>query len=434
MYKKTNFRYQRHRIFDFKTPIMLCLAFIMGFVVHASDAQAITAGTYEIKAAHSGKCLDVYRESKDNGEKVLQWQCHGGDNQQWKVTPVSGGYQLIAKSSGKCLDVTKYSTNNGANLQQWTCSSGKNKSFAIDSKGDGQYSIRALHSSKCVDVAKRSGSNGATIQQWSCHTGSNQRFIFKAVGDKPNTPSTPSTPNTPSTPTAKSVWSENFEKSSVGERWFGKNYTEIRNGCGVNGSRCVRVTYNPSSEGSPRIGANKSLPAAREYTLNYDVMFEDGWQFVKGGKLPGLGPTKVITGCAANQKDGWSARVMWRRNGTPVIYSYHQDRANRCGDDFYSSSQFDIGKYQAISLHVKVNDPGIANGVINLYLDGRKIASHQNVQLRDAGGSKTEITNFLFSTFFGGSDESWAPSKTVYARFDNFAVYPGLRVRGKPGQ
>lgn len=333
-----------------------------------------------------------------------------------------GTYEISAEHSGKCLDVTEWSTQNGTGLQQWSCDSGANQRFELESQGNGFYRIRSVHSGKCVDVAERSNNNGALIQQWDCHSGSNQKFKFKLLG------------GTTPPPQPQAVWKENFEGISTGSRWLDRAYTEVKSGCGVNGSRCVRVTYVPSSEGSPRIVARKSLPTAKEYTLNYDVMFENGWDFVKGGKLPGLGPDKVIAGCMANQADGWSARVMWRRSGTPVIYSYHQNRANRCGDDFYSSDQFAIGRYQAVSLHVKVNDPWVANGLIELYLDGRKIAEHQNAQLRNASGGSTQITQFLFDTFFGGSDSSWSPPRTVYSRFDNFAVYPGLRVRNRPGE
>lgn len=46
----------------------------------------------------------------------------------------------------------------------------------------------------------------------------------------------------------------------------------------------------------------------------------------------------------------------------------------------------------------------------------------------------TGISNFLFSTFHGGSDEARAPSKTVTVYYANFAVVPGLSVRSVPGE
>ncbi|GAA3957029.1 hypothetical protein GCM10022278_14480 [Allohahella marinimesophila] len=304
-------------------------------------------------------------------------------------------------------------------MQQWSCSSGANQRFHIERQSDGYYRIRPMHSGKVVEVGASSTADGGNVKQWTWWGGDSQRFAFRS---------------TRTTAAAKPVWNENFDGLSAGSRWLNEPYTEVRNGCGVDGSKCVRMTYVRSSAGSPRIVGRQSLPPAREYTLNYDVMFESGFGFVKGGKLPGLGPDNPTSGCKPIVDNGWSARVMWRRDGEPVIYSYHQNRANPCGDDYYSSRQFETGRYHAISLHVKVNDPWQANGLIDLYIDGRKAASHQNVQLREVGGSRTEITNFLLSTFFGGNDWSWAPPRTVYSRFDNFAVYPGLRVRSSPGR
>lgn len=41
---------------------------------------------YVIIAKHSGKCLDVGSKSTDKGAKIIQWDCWGGKNQQWKYT------------------------------------------------------------------------------------------------------------------------------------------------------------------------------------------------------------------------------------------------------------------------------------------------------------------------------------------------------------
>ena len=400
------------------------LSLLLGFLYLCAfpfSAQAISEGVYQIVAKHSQKCVDVSGISRDNGARVHQWACHGGGNQQWQVESTWDGYRIRAMHSRKCLDVRDISYDNGALMQQWDCGWGGNQRFYIERQSDGYYRIRPTHSGKVVEVGGKSTANGANVKQWHWWGGASQRFAFRKVGGGDTGGDT-------------AVWREDFNGLNPGTRWLNQTFAEVRDGCGTHGSRCVRVTYYPNHQGSPRTVANRRLPAAREYTLNYDVMFEHGFEFVKGGKLPGLGPDKVTAGCAPIAADGWSARVMWRRYGTPVIYSYHQNRNNRCGDDYYSPVQFDTGRYHAVSLHVRVNDPWVANGLIELYVDGRKVASHQNAQLRNAWGSHTEITQFLFHTFFGGNDWSWAPSKTVRARFDNFAVYKGLRVRHQPGQ
>lgn len=49
---------------------------------------------YELRARHSGKCLDVRGASTQNGADVIQYSCHGGTNQQW-------GFTSAADSSSK---------------------------------------------------------------------------------------------------------------------------------------------------------------------------------------------------------------------------------------------------------------------------------------------------------------------------------------------
>ena len=47
--------------------------------------------TYNIKAVHSGKCLDVAVASQADGGTVQQWGCHGGKtNQKWEVVMEDG--------------------------------------------------------------------------------------------------------------------------------------------------------------------------------------------------------------------------------------------------------------------------------------------------------------------------------------------------------
>jgi hypothetical protein len=232
------------------------------------------------------------------------------------------------------------------------------------------------------------------------------------------------------------VWAENFERIAAGTHWYNQAYLEVRSGCGVGGNRCVRASYAPSVTGSPVIFFKQAIPHAREYTLNYDLMFESDFEWVRGGKLPGLSPDSPTSGCHAAEPAGWSARVMWRRDGVPELYTYDQNRSSSCGtDNFATGFVFERGRYRALSLHVRLNEPAAqANGLVELYIDGKRVASKQNVQLRRIGGTSSEITQFLFSSFFGGDDATWAPSRVVHARFDNFAVYPGLRIRSQPGQ
>ena len=91
----------------------------------------MSQGYWRVIARHSGKCLDVSSASTDDGAAIIQWQCHGGGNQQWRVEAVTGGYQLITGHGGKCLDVSGESANDGGSIIQWSCTGGANQTWLL---------------------------------------------------------------------------------------------------------------------------------------------------------------------------------------------------------------------------------------------------------------------------------------------------------------
>ncbi len=86
---------------------------------------------YRIVAMHSGRCLDVHSTSRDNGAPVIQSDCHGGANQQWRLETVVSYHKSIASHSGKCLDVHSASGSSGARIIQWDCHGGANQLWSI---------------------------------------------------------------------------------------------------------------------------------------------------------------------------------------------------------------------------------------------------------------------------------------------------------------
>jgi hypothetical protein len=146
------------------------------------EIQEALTGTYRLKAAHSGKCMDVVDRSLSDRARVQQWSCSTGTNQQWRLRDLgSGKHELVAVHSGKCMDVAGASTSNGAFIQQYSCASVDQQRFYIESVGSGRYRLRAVHSGKCVDVAGASTADGATVHQWTCNGGANQSFTLEAV-------------------------------------------------------------------------------------------------------------------------------------------------------------------------------------------------------------------------------------------------------------
>jgi hypothetical protein len=133
----------------------------------------------ELVASHSQKCLDVTGWSTQDGTPIIQWRCHGGDNQAWSIEPGAEGYsRLVSRHSGQCLDVSGESTKDGAPIIQWPCHGGANQEWRMEAVGGG-YRFVARHSGKCLDVTGESTDDGSGIIQWQCHGGANQTWLVR---------------------------------------------------------------------------------------------------------------------------------------------------------------------------------------------------------------------------------------------------------------
>lgn len=238
------------------------------------------------------------------------------------------------------------------------------------------------------------------------------------------------------------VLAETFEgEGRISKILLSDSRMTLAPGEGVGGGTALRAAYVGGPMGSQRLV--KHIPLGErglEYTLTYDVKFDKDFQFVGGGKLHGLGPDRPVTGGEPMRPDGWSARVMWRAEGRPELYTYHQDQKGKYGEHGTPTRpfRFETGHWYAVSLHVRLNlARDRRDGAIRLYIDGELIEADDMLRLR--GDEGAPISQFLFSTFHGGNDPGWAPKNpdgsyaTVHALFDNFAVWRGGRVRKAPG-
>ena len=170
------------------------------------------------------------------------------------------------------------------------------------------------------------------------------------------------------------------------------------------------------------------IPPAKEYYLDYQVMFMSDFEWVKGGKLPGLVGGSHTSGCNSIVPDGWSARFMWVGGGRGEVYLYNQDRSNRCGDNYgFSSGTFVKSRWHRISEHVVINSPGQNNGLVEAWLDGKKVNTLNNVQLRGRVAENVALVDWVsLQTFYGGSTNDWAPPRNTHARFAGYYVRDDL--------
>lgn len=72
------------------------------------------------------------------------------------------------------------------------------------------------------------------------------------------------------------------------------------------------------------------------------------------------------------------------------------------------------------------------NGRVLLFLNDTLVLSHTNLQLRSSD-SIASVSGLWFSTFFGGSDATWASPSNQSSYYRNFQIQAGAAVSDGPG-
>ena len=86
------------------------------------------------------------------------------------------------------------------------------------------------------------------------------------------------------------LYFQNFDEFSADSQWFNSGLEIQQKQDGNNSDLLLRQKYEPSSTGTPFIGKRFRLrEKVKEATLIFDMKFDPEFEFVKGGKLHGLG-------------------------------------------------------------------------------------------------------------------------------------------------
>lgn len=177
------------------------------------------------------------------------------------------------------------------------------------------------------------------------------------------------------------------------------------------------VSEKDCANWKPHIGAQ---PDSLYYS--YWVKFPENFDFVRGGKLPGIGSVAPrVGGVKPNGNDGWSVRVMWEKDGKPGQYVYHPDQPKNFGDFFpWDTPPLEKGKWHQIKTFVRLNTPGKRNGVITTWLNGKQVLDKRDLRFRNS--NNLQIERFLFAVFFGGTGAEWAPKRDMVLYLDDFTL------------
>lgn len=201
--------------------------------------------------------------------------------------------------------------------------------------------------------------------------------------------------------------------------------------------RAMRVEFPPNESGGAAFQPLLPADVYAAATLSYRVRFSPGFDFSKGGKIPGL--AGVAAGYTTEYASGgdspglsppdfgpdgtnaWSARMMWREGGAAVTYLYWPGMGGaQFGIDKHWDRTFVPGQWHTVETTVTMNTPGISDGSIATRFDGVPAYAESGLRFRDVAG--LGIDRLYFSTFRGGSDATWYSPNGGYIEFDDFVV------------
>jgi hypothetical protein len=192
--------------------------------------------------------------------------------------------------------------------------------------------------------------------------------------------------------------------------------------CGIGGAQLYQ-DLKMSATGA-------ALVQSSTIDLKYHYNFPVGFDFGKNtaGKMPGLygGPPGCESGGVRCDK-AWSTRYMWRGGSASApkgeIYFYTASGSGFGEDLGVGSWNFVAdGKWHSIEQLVD-----LTSGKITVWHDGvQKFTTTQKF-------GDTPLTGIFFSTFHGGHDTGWSPSKATAALFANFTLSTsGPQTDGAP--
>ena len=159
-------------------------------------------------------------------------------------------------------------------------------------------------------------------------------------------------------------------------------------------------------------------PEPEEIYFRYYLRFGDDWNpYLDGGKLPGIAGTYGSAGWGMRRSDGyngWSVRGGFaaRPRGAKSItgltsmvsYVYHADINDASGELWGwgegPSGLLENNRWYAVEQHVKLNVPGVSNGVVRAWIDGFQVMEKTGIRFRNIPDLKIE--NIWMDVYHGG--------------------------------
>jgi hypothetical protein len=209
-------------------------------------------------------------------------------------------------------------------------------------------------------------------------------------------------------------------------------------------------SYCPSAYPSAPVGgigfaaSPSNILMADNVSFGYNVYFDDTFQPVLGGKLPGLfigtGTTSQdVQGAAGGDHStgNSSVRIVWRTNLLAEAYVYHISGQhssyslipnlyvnNTYGDSLWRGL-FEFKKHQWNPVHIQVKMNSVVNGVPKY--DGVLAVSingivYKYTKMLWRTSTDYHVNAIMFGTFFGGSTSNWATPVNTSTYFKDISI------------
>ncbi|WP_141733379.1 polysaccharide lyase [Oligoflexus tunisiensis] len=211
---------------------------------------------------------------------------------------------------------------------------------------------------------------------------------------------------------------------------------------GVRSGKVLEVLY-PKGTASPSYSKSVGLkPGGTQFVvdtghpadgikLSYWYRFGEGFDCVKGGKLPGVASTgELISGGETpTGTNGFSVRLMWRENCKGEVYAYFSQAGNEhLANDPQAQLEknsttgkvygwslgrgtfsFPQGRWAFVEIEVKANRVGQNDGMVRVAIDAQEVYKRSDFSMRTT--DQLKLSRLFFSTFFGGSSPGSATRK-----------------------
>jgi len=189
------------------------------------------------------------------------------------------------------------------------------------------------------------------------------------------------------------------------------------------------------------------LSNAKEVVASYQIRFPEDFEYVKGGKLPGIyggENLQVAKSCSGGRRDTncHSVRFMWRTGGMGELYTYLPDPSfgpdfegnkalctiepqSECNPTFGASVgrgsfTFPPGDFMTIGLRAKLNDVGSSNGELELIVNGQSKFNVSGLAYRNT--DEHRFQGWQAQSFFGGNTADWQSSKDQSLEMKDFSL------------